>query len=176
MISHKKYSSGVFDKNNQCAVLESSFTLVKQFDCFTKDILNLMVDKLERLKDENFNRVLIPDFDYIVDGNIITYDTAFIKGWGIGTYIPDFANIVYEDVVLRDSDWTFDDYGMSNFIVEHNTDKIFAIDFQSYNYIPDRNYRESSWKKYTNFQSIAMKEIVNGVWINPAHHSLHPMR
>ena len=102
-------------------------------------------------------------------GVVISYDC-------IGTFIPDFANIVYEDVVLRDSDWTFDDYGMSNFIVEHNTNKIFAVDFQSYNYIPDRNHRESSWKKYTNFQSITMKEIVNGVWINPAYHSSHPIR
>jgi len=173
MILHNKYSSGIFDKDNKFSVLESTFTLVKQFNCLTKDNLDLMVDKLERLKDENFNRVFIPDFDYRVEGNIITYDTAFIKGWGIGTFIPDFANIVYEDVVLRDSDWTFDDYGMSNFIVEYNTDKIFAVDLQSYNYIPDRNHRETSWKKYTDFQSITMKEIINGEWINPA---FHPMR
>jgi len=56
---------------------------------------------------------------------------------------------------------------------EVNTDKIFAVDLQSYNYIPDRNHRETSWKKYTDFQSITMKEISNGKWINPA---FHPMR
>ena len=123
------YSSCIFNKNNEPSVLESSFTLVKQFNCFTKDNLDLMIDKLERLKKENFNRINIPDFEYSVEGNYISYNTVFIKGWGVGTHIPEFANIIYEDVVERDSDWTFDDFGSSNFIVEHNTDKIFAVDF-----------------------------------------------
>ena len=56
------YSSCIFNKNNEPSVLESSFTLVKQFNCFTKDNLDLMIDKLERLKKENFNRINIPDF------------------------------------------------------------------------------------------------------------------
>ena len=37
------YSSGIFNENNEYSVLESSFTLVKQFNCFTKDNLNLMI-------------------------------------------------------------------------------------------------------------------------------------
>ena len=44
------YSSCIFNKNNEPSVLESSFTLVKKFNCFTKNNLDLMIDKLERLK------------------------------------------------------------------------------------------------------------------------------
>jgi len=166
------YSSCIFNKNNEPSVLESSFTLVKQFNCFTKDNLDLMIDKLERLKKENFNRINIPDFEYSVEGNYISYNTVFIKGWGVGTHIPEFANIIYEDVVERDSDWTFDDFGSSNFIVEHNTDKIFAVDFQSYNYIPDREHRISKWEKFKNLNFYMLKDLANGKWTNPAHHPL----
>ena len=162
------YSSCIFNKDNEPSVLEASFTLVKQFNCFTKDNLNLMIDKLERLKKENFNRIHIPDFEYKVEGNTITYDTVFIKGWGVGTLIPNFANIVYEDVVQRESDWTFDDYGGSNFIVEHNTDRIFAVDFQSYNYIPDHDYRNSKWEKFKNLNTNILKNLARGEWTNPA--------
>ena len=80
-----------------------------------------------------------------MDGNILTYDTVFIKGWGVGTLIPYFTNIIYEDIVQRDLDWTFDDYGSSNFIVEHNTDRIFAVDFQSYTKIPNQKDRQKCW-------------------------------
>ena len=167
-----RYSSSIYNTDNQPSVLESSFTLVKQFNCFTKDNLFVMIDKLERLKNENFNRVHIPDFEYKVDGNILTYDTVFIKGWGVGTLIPYFTNIIYEDIVQRDLDWTFDDYGSSNFIVEHITDRIFAVDFQSYNYLPNRDYRESKWKKFQKLNSNVLDGLSKGEWINPAHHPI----
>jgi len=167
------YSSGIFDTDNKLSRLSATFTLEKKFNCFTEKNLNLMVDKLERLKNENFNRIHIPDFKYRIEGNVITYNTTFIKGWSVGTLIPKFSNIVYEDIVQRESDWTFDDYGSTNFIVESNTDKIFAVDFQSYNYIPDRDYRESKWKKFQNFHSCMLSDMMRGEWINPP---LHPLR
>ena len=48
----------------------------------------------------------------------------------------------------RESDWTFDDYGMGNFVVEWKTDKIYAVDFTSYCYYPDKDERRRSWDKY----------------------------
>jgi len=167
------YSSGIFNTENKLSVLRASFTLVKQFDCLTKDNLDLLVDKLERLKNENFNRINIPDFEYYVEGNILTYNTTFIKGWSIGTLIPKFAKIVYEDVIQKDSDWTFDDYGSANFIVECNSDRIFAVDFQSYNYVPDRDYRESRWKKSQNLNLCVIDDMMRGEWTNP---DLHPQK
>ena len=46
------YSSSIYNTDNLPSVLESSFTLVKQFNCFTKDNLDLMIDKLVGLKDD----------------------------------------------------------------------------------------------------------------------------
>ena len=91
---------------------------------------------------------------------------------GVGTLIPYFTNIIYEDIVQRDLDWTFDDYGSSNFIVEHITDRIFAVDFQSYNYLPNRDYRESKWKKFQKLNSNVLDGLSKGEWINPAHHPI----
>ena len=166
-MKNKLYNSRIYSPNNVPSVLKASFTLTKQFDCFNEDNLNLMIDKLERLKTENFNRIHIPDFEYKVDGNIITYDTVFIKGYGIGTLIPKFADIIYEDIVKRKSDWTFTDYGMPNFIVEYKTDKIYSVDFQSYNYVPDREYRESTWKNFKYFHSDILNQLVKGEWEIP---------
>ena len=153
-------------------VIEASFKLTKTMHCHDSKNVDEMVNKLDRLKNEDFNRVHIPDFEYKVDGNILTYDTVFIKGWGVGTLIPYFTNIIYEDIVQRDLDWTFDDYGSSNFIVEHNTDRIFAVDFQSYNYLPNRDYRESKWKKFEKLNSNVLDGLSKGEWINPAHHPI----
>lgn len=166
-MKNKLYNSRIYSPNNVPSVLKASFTLTKQFDCFNEDNLNLMIDKLERLKNENFNRIHIPDFEYKVDGNIITYDTVFIKGYGIGTLIPKFADIIYEDILKRKSDWTFTDYGMSNFIVEYKTDKIYAVDLQSYNYVPDIEYRESIWQNFKYFHSNIMNQLFKGEWEHP---------
>ena len=73
------YSSSIYNTDNLPSVLESSFTLVKQFNCFTKDNLFVMIDKLERLKNEDFNRVHIPDFEYKVDGNILNATNNIIN-------------------------------------------------------------------------------------------------
>ena len=49
-----------------------------------------MVEKLQRLKNEDFNRVLIPEFTYTVDGNDVTYNVEFIQriwSWNLYTKI-----------------------------------------------------------------------------------------
>ena len=61
------YSSGIFDTDNKLSRLSATFTLEKKFNCLTEKNLNLMVDKLERLKNENFNRIHIPDFKYRIE-------------------------------------------------------------------------------------------------------------
>ena len=164
----KKYRSELhLGPSSERDIVEASFELIKSIDCYTPENRDRMVEKLDRLKEEDFNRVLIPDFDYRVDGNIVTYNVDFIKGYGVGTFIPKFADIVYEDVVARESDWTFGDYHMVNFIVEYKTDKLYAIDFQSYSYLSDREYREFAWKYMREKDSTRLKEIMNGGWIRP---------
>ena len=120
-----------------------------------------MVDKLERLKEENFNRVLIPDFKYEVYKNTVNYDVDFIKGSAVGTLVPKYASIVYEDVVKRKSDWTFFDLSTINFIVEFNTENIYAVDFQSYAYIPNHDHRESQWHSSIKSDSEKINSLLN---------------
>ena len=121
-----KYSSnlhfGVCNKP-----VKASFKLIKTIHCDTSENVNEMVDKLDRLKNENFNRVLIPNFEYEVKNNDVIYTVDFIKGYGMGTLVPKYANIVYEDVVKRKSEWTFMDLHTVNFIVEYSTEKMFTL-------------------------------------------------
>ena len=161
----KKYRSGIHYGEDRTSVnLEASFRLLKTIHCGTEEYRDYMVEKLQRLQNEDFNRVLIPEFTYTVDGNDVTYNVEFIKGYGVGTYIPKFAQIVAEDVRDRKSSWTFTDFALVNFIVEFKTNRIFAIDFQSYCYIPDMEKRKWIWDMDLKKDKERMEIIYNGDW------------
>ena len=132
----------------EAAILQASFHLSKTIHCKKEEYRDHMVEKLERLKNEDFNRVLVPEFTYTVDGNDVTYDVQYVKGYGVGTLIPEYAQIIKEDVLNRPNPWTFTDFNSSNFIIELHTNKIFTIDFQSYCYFPNTEERERIWEKY----------------------------
>jgi len=132
----------------EAAILQASFRLSKTIHCKKEEYRDHMIEKLERLKKEDFNRVLVPEFTYTVDGNDVTYDVEYIKGYGIGTLIPRFAQIIREDVLNRPNPWTFTDFNTVNFIVEMHTNKIFTVDFQSYCYCPNTEERERIWEKH----------------------------
>ena len=153
-----KYSSnlhfGVCNKP-----VKASFKLIKTIHCDTSENVNEMVDKLDRLKNENFNRVLIPNFEYEVKNNDVIYTVDYIKGYGMGTLVPKYANIVYEDVVKRRSEWTFMDLHTVNFIVEYSTEKIYAIDFQSYTKVPSQSDRQINWDYSTKSDLNDLKRI-----------------
>ncbi len=108
----------------------------------------MMVDKLERLKNEKFEKILIPEFEYEVEGNILTQRVEYIKGRQCGMTVKKYRDKIYKEFVERDSDWTFCDFKYDNFIVVNgiDKDKIYAIDFQSYNYLPSRKERLDLWK------------------------------
>ena len=148
----KKYRTcvryGKDEKIYEAAILHASFRLSKTIHCKKEEYRDHMVEKLERLKNEDFNRVLVPEFTYTVDGNDVTYDVQYVKGYGVGTLIPEYAQIIKEDVLDRPNPWTFTDYNSSNFIIELHTNKIFTIDFQSYCYCPNTEERKSIWEKY----------------------------
>ncbi len=121
-----------------------SLGLKKVINCKNDKYTKVVKEKLERLKKEDFNRVKIPDFEWTVNGNIITLDVEFIKGYYSPT-TKEEANILYEDIVLHDSDWTFKEYALTNYLRENGTNQIYAIDFLGYCYIPDRERRIQSW-------------------------------
>ena len=138
------YYSGL--AGTYCDFVPTTFTLTKKTECKTTEEFDAIIEKLDRLKNENFNRVLIPEFNYSIDHNKITQNVQFIKGYPVATFHPEYSNILYEDVVQRKSDWTFTDYSFMNFIVDKVTHKIYAIDFLSFQYCPSMDYRQYLWE------------------------------
>ena len=157
-----------YGEDRKETTLRTSFKLTKKIRFKDDETKYFMVDKLNRLKNENFNRVLIPNFDYIIQDNFLIYEVDFIKGYPLGTATEPFASIVKEDIVERDSDWTFSDYHMTNFIVEAQTDKLYAVDFQSYSYIPDKNLRWEIWNNCQNTHKKIFQGIVSNKWQKPS--------
>tara|TARA_B100001113_G_scaffold305175_1_gene265802 strand:+ start:1089 stop:1568 length:480 start_codon:yes stop_codon:yes gene_type:complete len=110
---------------------ESSFTLTKvstyaneeEFDKYYQRIVQLDKDK------DTFTDVYVPSFSYFYSGLTLTIESEFIKGLFAG---PRHQHILYDNLVQRESDWTFADYIVPNFIVEGFTEKIYCIDLQSY--------------------------------------------
>ena len=161
----KKYESYIHYGDELTFVkLEASFRLLKTIHCGTEEYRDSIIEKLERLQNEDFNRVLIPDFTYTVDDNNVTYDVDFIKGYGVGTFIPKFAQIIAEDVRDRESPWTFTDFSLVNFLIERDTNRIFAIDFLSYCYVPDMKKRKMLWNEEIKKDKEKIEMLYNGVW------------
>ncbi len=121
------------------------YHLDKTIVCDSDEIARGVIEKLDRLQKEDFNRVRIPKFDYYAMDNAVRYRVEFIKGWPLGTVSRNASHIIYQDVVNRESDWTFDDYSMGNFVVEPSG-QVWAVDFTSYRYMPDREERNEKWK------------------------------
>ena len=124
----------------------TTFTLTKKTECKTTKQFDAIIEKLDRLKKENFNRVLIPEFNYSIEDNNIIQNIQFIKGYSVATFHPEYSYILYEDIVQRKSDWTFIDYSFMNFIVDKYTHKIYALDFLSFKYCPSIDDRQKLWE------------------------------
>ena len=142
-----KYLTDIRDDTSSNAFsAEIEFTLLKTVDCKNIKLKNIYINKLNRLKKENFNRVKIPKFTYSVDNTTVFCIVDFIKGEYIKT--SQQHQIVYEDIVCRESDWTFVDYHNANFIIEEGTETIYSVDFQSYRFHPNKDKRKKSWATY----------------------------
>ncbi len=146
-MKYRRDVTSVINTGDEKVKIEGYNNLDKTVVCPSNEVAEIVADKLDRLSKENFNRVHILQFDYYINENAIRYRVEFIKGYHLGT-VSKFKKAIYEDVVERESDWTFDDYGMGNFVVEWKTDKIYAVDFTSYCYYPDKDERRKSWDKY----------------------------
>ena len=145
--------------------VDGYYHLDKTVVCDSEELARGVVEKLDRLKKEDFNRIYIPKFDYYTNRNAIRYRVEFIKGYPLGT-VSKFKDIIYEDIVDRESDWTFDDYGLSNFVIEWKTNKIYAVDFTSYRYYPDKEERRNSWDRYTEKNKWEFGRVINNSTIN----------
>ena len=100
--------------------------LAKQYE-------KLLID----LKNENFNRIKIPDYTLKRDDNIVTVNMEFIKGTQLNYLNKDtYKQIILEDLVLRLDVYgdrkTFHDYALKNFIIEDETEQLYYVDLEHY--------------------------------------------
>ena len=77
----------------------------------------------------------------------------------MGMTVEKYRSWIYKDLVERDSDWTFCDYYYDNFIVLDTENKIYAIDFQSYNYMPSKDDRKKIWGRHSNINNTVLEYI-----------------
>ena len=159
-MNYRRDVTSVIQIGEEKTRVEGYYHLDKTVVCDSDEIARGIVEKLDRLQKEDFNKIHIPKFDYYAMDNAIRYRVEFIKGAPLGT-VSKFKGDIYEDVVERESDWTFDDYGYGNFVVEWKTLKIYAVDFTSYRYMPDREERRRKWEQYTEKNKWELGMVLN---------------
>ena len=118
-------------------------TLKKEMVFSTVSQLEKVVKNLERLKTEKFNNLVVPDFTYQTLDHILTIEMDYIKGTMIQSI--HHYNILYDELVERDSDYSWTDYTPDNFIVLN--DRIYLIDLDAYGYIKYED-RKRKWESY----------------------------
>mgnify|MGYP003129057389 CR=1 FL=1 len=106
--------------NSVIKTITADFTIIKNIHFTDEELQDTYIKNLNHLKGDTFNQIKIPEFDY--------------------------RKIIYKDLVHREDHWTFTDYHFSNFISEINSEDIFAVDLQSYNYCPYKPLREERWQ------------------------------
>ena len=153
LIKHKTPIIPSLDK------FDISFRLIKIIDCKTEEYAEMIVDKLSRLKNAKFDNILIPEFDYSLEGVILTQEIEYIKGRKCGMIKKRYRDKIYKDLVEGESDWTFNDFNFNNFIVVERLNKIYAIDFQSYNFMPSRQERQNLWEIKTRMNNMIYEEM-----------------
>ena len=129
-----------------------NFSLKKDVTYETEDsyirqrdrIIKLDQDR-SRLEKEFEGKVHIPDFSYEYDDNkfFLRTESEWIKGFFVGY---QYQHILYKYLVEREDEWTFGDYLIPNFMYEGYSNKIYAIDLQSYQPITKKR-RKEKWNK-----------------------------
>ena len=82
---------------------------------------------LNELKKHTFNRVHIPPFIVSLEGKTVHIEMEYIKGAHLASHE---MQIIYEDCVLKEGEFSIRNFTHRNFIREDETDKIYYIDLE----------------------------------------------
>lgn len=139
----------------------TSYSFIKEIT-YPKESRAIQIEeKLLKLKTAKFDFINIPYFEFQRDGANMRIESEFIKGW----YCFDIHSI-YNDLISKD--WTFYDPHPSNFITCKKTEKTYAVDLESFAYIPNIDDRKKLWLRYQNLWPVwPMKTYVfdeHGMW------------
>jgi hypothetical protein len=119
-----------------------SFTIKKEMIFSNVGLLEKVVGNLKRLGWEKFHNVVIPEFEYKVNDHLLEIEMEYIKGDFIKSI--HHYNVVYDELVERDSTYSWADYNPTNYIVKD--DRIHVIDLDSFGYI-EYEHRKAKWEK-----------------------------
>jgi len=119
----------------------TTYTLTKVIEYQNEDVAKWQEKMLDMLRVATFKHILIPEFEYSRDGSELTIVTDYIKGW----YCVD-KQLIWEDVVKREGEYTFNDPHPSNFITCKRELKTYAVDLDSYCHLPDFGERVAMFK------------------------------
>lgn len=115
------------------------------------------VERLERIKSQDFNRIKIPEFTYEIIDNEILFEIEFIKGRQLGaTTFVNWKDVIKEDLVDKEDHWGFGDLKPENFVIEKNTDTLYLVDFDTY----DPRGRENKLLEWNKYLKKSVDEIV----------------
>lgn len=91
-------------------------------------------EKLNLLRSMDFGRIHIPNFTYRIDYNVIKFNVDYIKGCQLcrHDYDSHWSQVIYEDLVDNDNPYGFHDIGPEQFICEIDTEKLYLVDFESF--------------------------------------------
>ena len=116
----------------------TSFCLTKTIEYDNTEVFHRDIENLERLQEEKFEKIKVPEFIFEYKDNILQYTCQFIKGWNCNLKRMDY---IYDDIVCRNSEYSFCDYSPSNFIRVYQGEpdsreryggSVYAIDLNSY--------------------------------------------
>lgn len=122
---------------------DSEFTLIKTTHYKDDNQLHRHILRLENLSLADFEYVKVPSFTFTVQDKTLTVTQEFIKGLFVGR---KFEDRLYKGLVLRESEWTFNDYNVTNFIQSHSNGCIYCIDLVSYKKCTMEE-RQHNWNK-----------------------------
>tara|TARA_B110000483_G_scaffold207846_1_gene253062 strand:- start:94 stop:504 length:411 start_codon:yes stop_codon:yes gene_type:complete len=109
------------------------------------DDYELYINNLQRLKTETFNRIKIPKFSFKLDDGELIIESEYIKGLFIDY---SHSDIIYNDLVLKEGDYSFHDYNFTNFKINKFDNQIYAIDLDDFQKVDFRRRRENWIKNY----------------------------
>ena len=91
--------------------------------------LESQVENLKRLRECDYNRIKIPNFEFNVYKNVLTIHMDYIKGKQITLekrYL--YKDIIYEDLVCSKNPVSVLGYTIENFIISKEDKQIYFID------------------------------------------------
>ena len=91
--------------------------------------LEHQVECLKKLREYDYNRVRIPNFEFNVYRNVLTIHMDYIKGKQIThekRYL--YKDIIYEDLVCSENPVSVLGYTLENFIISKEDKQIYFID------------------------------------------------